>query len=60
MTFAMGGVPHAGPGQYNIVCILITSLSNRPKKHRNVKREERKRVCKIKQKLSCIRTTEKG
>ena len=45
---------------YNIECILTTSLSNRPKKHRNVKRKKRKLVCKIKQKLSYIRTTEKG
>ena len=45
---------------YNIECILTTSLSNRPKKHRNVKRKKRKLVCKITKKLSCIRTTEKG
>ena len=47
---------------YNIVCFLTTSLSNRPKKHRNIKRKRKKKknFCKIKQKLSCFRTAEEG
>ena len=42
---------------YNIVYILTLSLSNSPKKHRNIKRTKQK-ICKIKQKLSCFRTAE--
>ena len=40
---------------YNIMCILTTSLSNRP---RSIETLRGKKFCKIKQKLSCFKTAE--